>query len=184
MKTRIFMLTVAITGFFLFGCGGSGQVNDDQILGNVENPRNYDTFTLLRMDDDISIFADMVEQSGLDVSLLFADNFTVFVPTNEAFGNMDVARFEELTNPQNRAELLEFVKWHFMPNKVLTTQLEENQVIDIADGKYIPVSTDMQNAVVRIGGALVIKPDIQTEDGIMHIINGVITPVDELDAAQ
>lgn len=183
MKTKIFSLFLTIAGFFLFGCGGSGQMNENQILGNVQDPQMYDTMTLLRMDDNISIFADLVELSNLDASLLFADDFTVFVPTNEAFGDLDVSRFEELTDPQNRAELQEFVKWHFMPNKVFTTGLEENQVIDTEDGKYIPVSTDMQNAVITVGGAQIIRPDIQSSDGIMHIVNGVIRPVDDLEDA-
>lgn len=159
-------------------------MNDNQVLGNVQNPQMYDTMALLRMDENISIFADLLELSGLDISMLFADDFTVFVPTNEAFGDLDVSRFEELTNPQNRAELLEFVKWHFVPDEVYSTQLEDNQVIDTEDDKYIPVSTNLHNNNVTVGGALIIRPDIQTSDGIMHIINGVIQPVDELREAQ
>lgn len=177
MRTKINMYFLIVAGFFLSGCGGV-QMNDNQILGNVQNPEMYDAMALMRMDDNLSIFADLVELSGLDTSLLFTDDFTVFVPTNKAFGDMDVARFEELSNPANRAELLEFVKWHFMSDKVLSTQLQENEVIDIQEDKYIAVSTD--ESVVSVGGALIIRPDIQTEDGIMHIINGVISPVENL----
>lgn len=155
-------------------------MNDDQILGNVQDPQMYDTMTLLRMDENISIFADLVELSGLDTSLLFADNFTVFVPTNEAFGELEVSRFEELTDPQNRAELQEFVHWHFIPNEVYSTQLEDNQMIDVQGDRQIPVSADLGNTNITIGGASIIRSDINTSDGIIHIINSVIRPVDDM----
>ena len=57
MNTKIFSLFLGIAGLFLFSCGGSGQLNDNQILGNVQDPQMYDAMALLRMDENISIFA-------------------------------------------------------------------------------------------------------------------------------
>lgn len=180
MKTRLFSLFLFIAGFFLFGCGSSGQMDDNQVLGNVQDPQMYDTMTLLRMDENISIFADLVELSGLDTSLLFADDFTVFVPTNEAFGDLEVSRFAALTDPENRAELQEFVNWHFMPNKVYTSELENDQVIDVQGNRHIQVAADRGNTNITIGGASIVRPNINASDGVVHIISSVINPVDAM----
>lgn len=180
MKIKTISLFLFITSFLLLGCGGAGQMNDNQVLGNVQDPQMYDTMTLLRMDDNISIFADLVELSGLDTSLLFVDGFTVFVPVNEAFGDLEVSRFEELTDPQNRSELQEFVKWHFLPNEVYISQMEDNQIIELEGDRHIPVSVTTGNTNVTIGGASIIRQDINTSDGMMHVIGSVIRPVDDL----
>ena len=128
----------------------------------------------------IFLFLQLVELSGLETSLTYADGFTIFVPTNEAFGDLDVSRFEELSDPQNRAELQEFIKWHFIPNEVFSTQLEDNQVIEVEGDKKIQISADMGNTNVTIGGASIIRPDIKTSDGMMHLIKGVIRPIDDV----
>lgn len=178
MKTPIITLLI-IAGFFLFSCGGSGQMKNE-VLGNVQDPNRFDTMALLRMDENISVFADLVEMSGLNTSMMFTDSFTVFIPTNEAFGEMEVSRFEELTSPQNREELLQFVSWHFMPNQVYSTQFEDNQIIQTHGEEVIMVSTSIANAI-NIGGASIIRPDIKTADGLVHIVDAVIQPTSELD---
>lgn len=175
MKNTFF--TLALTGIFfvLIGCGG-GQVNNNEILAHVEEIANYDAMELARMDENLSNFVDLVELSGLDMSMEFADSFTVFIPTNKAFGEMEVGRFEELTDPQNRAELVEFIKWHFLPNEVSSMQFDSNQVIQTSGEEEITVSTDMDGNVIFIGGAQIIKSDIQTADGIIHIVDAVVEP--------
>lgn len=175
MKNRIITLALTVTTFVLIGCGG-GQVNDSEILGHIEETERYDAMALAKMDENLSNFVDLVELSGLDTSLEFQESFTVFVPTNEAFGRMDVARFEELTNPQNRAELVEFVKWHFLPNEVPSLQFNSTHIIETAGEEEIEISTEMNGKVIYIGGAEIIKSDIQTADGIMHVVDGIVQP--------
>lgn len=179
MKTNILPFALTITIFFIAGCGG-GQVSDSQILAHVEETENYEALELAKMDDNLSTFVELVEMSGLDMSLEFTDSFTVFIPTNEAFGEMDVERYEELTNPQNRAELTEFIKWHFLPNEVSSLRFNSTQVIETSGEEEISVSTDMDGNVIYIGGAQIIKPDIQTADGIIHIVNTVIQPTADI----
>lgn len=179
MKNTFF--TLALTGIFfvLIGCGG-GQVNNNEILAHVEETENYDAMELANLDQNLSTFVDLVELSGLNMSMEFTDSFTVFIPTNEAFGEMEVARFEELTNPQNRAELVEFIKWHFLPNEVLSIQFDDTQIIQTSGEEEIAVSTDMDSNVIFIGGAQIIKSDIQTADGIIHIVDAVVEPTADI----
>lgn len=179
MKTKIFPFHLVTAIFFFMGCGG-GQVNESEILAHIEETENYEALELAKMDDDLSTFVELVEMSGLDMSLEFADDFTVFVPTNKAFGEMDVERYEELTDPQNRAELAEFIKWHFLPNEVSSMRFSNTQVIETAGEEEIAVSTEMNGNVIYIGGAQIIKADIETTDGIMHIVNAVVQPTADI----
>lgn len=176
MKFRILPFVLTVIVFSIAGCGGT-QAIDSEILANVEKTESYEALELAKMDDNLSTFVEMVEMSGLDVSLEFKEDFTVFIPINEAFGEMDKEQYKELTDPQNRAELIEFIKRHFLPNKVPSRRFNSSQLIVTSGEEEIPVSINRINNVIYIGGAQIIKPDIQTEDGIIHIVNAVIQPV-------
>lgn len=179
MKNLMITLVLTVTAFIFIGCG-SGMVNDTEILGNVKETEKYDALELAKMDENLSNFVDLVELSGLDTSMEFTESFTVFIPTNEAFGKLELARFEELTHPQNRAALVEFIKWHFLPNEVPSMQFDDSQIIQTAGEEEIEISTDMTSNVIYIGGAEIIKADIKTADGIMHVVDEVVRPTADI----
>src|SRR5690606_18035454 len=105
------------------------EVSYDAIFSEVEDTEDYDILTLARMDDNFSTFVDLLDQSGLDVSLIMTDEVTVFLPTNAAFEEMSRERYEQLTDPQNNAELASLIQFHILPNEVATSQFNSNQVI-------------------------------------------------------
>jgi uncharacterized surface protein with fasciclin (FAS1) repeats len=55
---------------------------DGPILNGVDNTSEYKTIELINMDKDLSTFANLLTLSGLNISLA---NYTLLVPTNEAF---------------------------------------------------------------------------------------------------
>lgn len=170
--TQFFALAITLV-FFNFTA--SAQSPNDAILNNVESPKDYTTFQLISMDKDLSTFANLVVLSGLSESMKMTEGHTLLVPTNDAFNDLSIERFTELTNPKNKTELMAFVRHHVMPTEQMLSAFEDDQVITTPDEKQITVSEDGYDNVF-ISGSKIIKSDIEASNGVIHIVNGVIDP--------
>lgn len=154
----------------------SNPVDYSDMFGNVDNTEDYDVITLARMDENLSTFVQLVEEAGLAESFNFDEPITLFAPTNEAFQSLSPERYEYLTNPDNRGELVKVLQAHIIPSEVSSTAFANNQRIVDAEGNEIPVDTEMHGTQVFIGGAEIIRSDIEASNGIIHVVNGVIDP--------
>ncbi len=170
--------------------GDAGQMSTEQvsntdvdygnILNSVDNTEDYDVLALARMDENFSTFVDLLERSGLNVSLQATDqDVTLFIPTNEAFQNLSEERLQYLTDPQNRAELVSVIQAHIIPTEISTIRFSDNQRIETADGKSVPVSTGAAGTNVTIGGANIVKGDIDASNGTVHVVDAVIQAVED-----
>jgi uncharacterized surface protein with fasciclin (FAS1) repeats len=128
------------------------------------------------MDRNLSTFTNLVFISGLAPSMLMTDDHTVFIPTNEAFKEMSIDNFLHLTNPKNRGDLIRFIKYHFLPNKVMKFDLKDSQIISTQGDEEITVSVDEPFGIAYIGAAKIIKSDIEASNGVIHVVNNVIRP--------
>jgi len=94
----------------------SGQ--SDKVLSGIDNTEQYSTLDIIFMDKDLSKFSNFLTLSGMDTQLAFLDgSITLLAPKNEAFEDMTMEKFAELTNPNNRAKLRTFVNRHFLAVK-------------------------------------------------------------------
>ena len=176
MKTKIYNLLFVVIIFSTSSL--SAQWRSDEVLSDIQNPKSYSTIELAQMDRNLSTFTNLVFLSGLAPSMLMTDDHTVFIPTNEAFKQMQIENFMHLTNPENRADLITFLKYHFLPNRAVLSKFNNSQIIMAQDGKEINVSYDQPIGMAYIGGARIIKSDIEAKNGVIHIVDSVITPID------
>ncbi|WP_054558917.1 fasciclin domain-containing protein [Croceitalea dokdonensis] len=181
MKKRTQQLMIATLMIFLCTFTGKAQ-GSKQIFSDITNTEDYSTWTLTHMDRDISTFINLVALSGLEPSLLMIDKgHTAFIPTNSAFNEMEIKEYLHLTNPENKDDLIAFVKLHFLPNKVMKYDFNDSQVIDKQGSENISVNVDEPYGAVYIGGARIVKEDIETSNGVIHIVDRVIMPYGTLD---
>ncbi|WBL26620.1 fasciclin domain-containing protein [Zunongwangia sp. HGR-M22] len=151
---------------------------EKEFFSSVDDTENYSALELAQNDDQFSIFLSFLEASGLDTSMEYADGFTIFMPTNDAFGEMKVNKLSELTSADNKAKLIEFVKHYIVPEKVYKNQFNDSQVISVSDDQAIKINTEMNGNSVSIGGANIIGSDIETNNGIIHVIDQLLTATD------
>lgn len=154
----------------------SNPVSYQDMFDDVENTEQYDVMTLARMDENLSTFVQLVEQAGLEQSFDFVEPITLFAPTNEAFQSMSKERYEYLRDPENRDELISVLQAHVIPSEVPSIAFSDNQQIVDSEGNEIPVDTEMQGNAVFVGGAEIVRSDIEASNGIIHVVNGVIDP--------
>merc|ERR1712046_444477 len=110
-----------------------------------------------------------------------AGKFTVFAPTNEAFKALPAGVLDSLMKPENKAKLVDILKYHVLPEEVLSTQLKPFQAVTTVEGK--PLHVQEWGGKVRVGSSLeskdlknVIKADNKASNGVVHIIDGVLIP--------
>ena len=111
-----------------------------------------------------------VQAAGLDSTLAGEGPFTVFAPTDEAFGKLPEGTVEELLKPENREKLASILTYHVVPGRVMAADVTPGSV-KTANGKEIAIV--VEDGAVIIGGARVVKTDI---NGVIHVIDSVVLP--------
>jgi len=107
--------------------------------------------------------------------------FTVFAPTNDAFGALPAGTLDSLMKPENKETLVDILLYHVLPAKVLSTDLDLFQAVTTVEGK--PLHVQKWGGVVQVGPSLastdlkkVIAADNLAINGVVHIVDGVLLP--------
>jgi uncharacterized surface protein with fasciclin (FAS1) repeats len=103
--------------------------------------------------------------------------FTVFAPTDEAFSKLPKGTLETLLKPKNRSLLTSILTYHVVPGNVKAAQVVKLKNAKTLNGQQVNVSVSKKG--VKIDNAKVIKTDITTSNGTIHVIDRVILPVSD-----
>jgi uncharacterized surface protein with fasciclin (FAS1) repeats len=117
----------------------------------------------------------LVQKAGLVETLKSKGPFTVFAPSEEAFKKLDKKTLDAVLNDN---ELLKKVLlYHVVPGKIMAAdaiKLNGKQGATALKGAKVDVK--VKNGKVMIDNATVIKTDIDTSNGVIHVIDTVIVP--------
>merc|ERR1719262_2108284 len=102
-------------------------------------PKKQNIVQLAEHTADLSTLVSAVVAADLADTLSSAGKFTVFAPTNEAFKALPAGTFESLMKPENKAKLADILKYHVLPEEVLSTQLKSFQSVTTVEGKDVLV---------------------------------------------
>ena len=114
-----------------------------------------------------------VQAAGLVDTLKGDGPFTVFAPTDEAFAALPAGTVEELLKPENKDQLTAILTYHVVPGKVMSTDLQDDMEAATVQGEAVTI--DLDNGVM-VEGATVTAADIETSNGVIHVIDTVILP--------
>jgi uncharacterized surface protein with fasciclin (FAS1) repeats len=128
--------------------------------------------------DDFNTLVDAVVAAGLDSTLSDeSKKFTVFAPTDAAFAELDQNYLNNLIN-NDIATLTDILTYHVVSGEVMSTDLSDGMTAQTVNGKYITITIEDGN--VMIDDAMVTTADIECSNGVIHVINAVITPKDNI----
>merc|ERR1712137_1351443 len=88
---------------------------------------------------DLSTLVAAVVAGDLVDTLSSAGPFTVFAPTNDAFGSLPAGTLDTLLKPENKAQLVDILTYHVLPAQVLSTDLKKFQRVQTVEGKHLNV---------------------------------------------
>jgi len=113
------------------------------------------------------------EAAGLVETLKSDGPFTVFAPTDEAFAALPEGTVENLLKPENKDQLTAILTYHVVPGKVMSTDLTDDMEATTVQGSSVTI--DLDNGVM-VEEAAVTSADIETSNGVIHVIDKVILP--------
>jgi uncharacterized surface protein with fasciclin (FAS1) repeats len=115
-----------------------------------------------------------VKAAGLVETLQGDGPFTVFAPTDEAFAKLPAGTVESLLKPENRDKLIAVLTYHVVPGRLMAKDVVGEKYLKSVQGQKIKVSLKGDSAMVD--DARIVKTDIETSNGVIHVIDSVILP--------
>ena len=125
----------------------------------------------LKAEPTLSRFFWMVQAAGLDERLEGTALHTVFAPDNSAFDHMPEGNRKALFEVEKILEstLLN----HIAPGILDCIDLVRQGTVRTLGGLSLAVE---QDAILLVGGARIIKPDRQADNGMLHIVDRLVIP--------
>jgi len=108
--------------------------------------------------------------------------FTVFAPTNKAFNEVVEQEKKDGKAPPTLQQLKQMVLYHVVPGSVFSKDLQNDITVNSVEG--FPIRINIYNKTVTINGAVVEKADIEADNGVIHIVDGLVSPVPTANIAQ
>ena len=99
---------------------------------------------------------------------------TVFAPTDEAFAALPAGTVEDLLKPENKEKLQAILKYHVVAGKVTAADVVKLKSAKTLQGQSATVKASKKG--VMLDNANVVKTDIMTSNGVIHVIDAVILP--------
>uniref|UniRef100_UPI0012AEC1C5 fasciclin domain-containing protein n=1 Tax=Marinicella rhabdoformis TaxID=2580566 RepID=UPI0012AEC1C5 len=101
--------------------------------------------------------------------------FTVFAPTDEAFAKLPEGTIESLLKPENKDQLAAILTYHVVLGKVKAKDVVKLSSASTVQGSDVAIMVK-DGGVVLNNSSNVVKTDIKTSNGIIHVIDTVIMP--------
>jgi len=155
--------------------GGKEMYPTKNIIENAVNSADHTTLVAA------------VKAAGLVETLEGPGPFTVFAPTNEAFGKLPAGTVDTLLKPENKATLTKVLTYHVVAGRLSAHDLmkkikEGNGTAELTtveggklwimqhDGKHIELKDE------KGGTALVTISNVFQSNGVIHVIDSVVMP--------
>lgn len=116
--------------------------------------------------------AKAVEAAELVEILKSPGPYTVFAPTDDAFANLPPGTLDSLL--QDIPKLKKILMYHVANGDVRSDDLIQIDHAETLEGSIVAV--DSADGKVKVNDANVIKTDILTDNGVIHIIDAVLMP--------
>lgn len=112
-----------------------------------------------------------IKAAGFEEVLSKDGPFTVFAPTDIAFGKLEAGKWLELLQPHNKFRLVDFMNNYVVQGKTSFKDLTDGQKLKTLGGKELDVH--VSNGNVDIDGARILGKDMDASNGVVHSVDRV-----------
>jgi uncharacterized surface protein with fasciclin (FAS1) repeats len=125
-----------------------------------------------------------VKAAGLVETLSGPGPFTVFAPTDAAFGKLPAGTVDTLVKPENKAQLTKILTYHVVPRRMTAADLQARLASGDATLKTVQGETLTVRAAgggveivdAKGGAARVTTADVPQSNGVVHVVDTVLMP--------
>ncbi len=156
--------------------GGAPMYPSKNIIQNAVNSKDHTTLVAA------------VKAAGLVETLSGPGPFTVFAPTNEAFGKLPAGTVDNLLKPENKGTLTKVLTYHVVPGRMTAVNLMK--AVKDGEGQANLKTVAGEDLIVKQAGpgkltitdakgdvAMVTIADVLQSNGVIHVIDTVLLPM-------
>jgi uncharacterized surface protein with fasciclin (FAS1) repeats len=147
--------------------GGAPMYPSKNIVENAVNSKDHTTLVAA------------VKAAGLVDTLSSKGPFTVFAPTNAAFGKLPAGTVDTLVKPESKATLTKILTYHVVPGKLNAADLKDGQKLKTVEGEELTVKASDGKVMIvdaKGGSSTVTIADVNQSNGVIHVIDTVLMP--------
>jgi uncharacterized surface protein with fasciclin (FAS1) repeats len=147
--------------------GGSAMYPSKNIIQNAVNSKDHTTLVAA------------VKAAGLVETLEGKGPFTVFAPTNTAFGKLPAGTVDTLVKPENKATLTKILTYHVVPGKLEESDLTDGKKLKTVEGEDLTVKrSDGKVMIIDAKGdsSTITIPNVNQSNGVIQVVDTVLMP--------
>jgi uncharacterized surface protein with fasciclin (FAS1) repeats len=147
--------------------GGAPMYPSKTIVQNAVNSKDHTTLVAA------------VKAAGLVDTLSSPGPFTVFAPTNAAFGKLPPGTVETLVKPESKGALTKVLTYHVVPGRLSAMDLQSKATLRTVQGETLKVTA--RNGAVWLtdakgGMSKVTIANVYQSNGVIHVVDTVLMP--------
>ena len=123
-------------------------------------------------DKNLATMSKSMKAAGLETELNKKGPFTVFAPSEIAFGKLANGVLADWLKPENKIKLTAILNHHVVDGKTNFKDLKDGQKLVTVNGRELQVK--VSNEEVTINGAKVQSRDNEASNGVVHSLDTVI----------
>ncbi len=186
MKTIRLFQSAILAMFLLNAFTAFGQKEKTVEVGGEPMYPSKDIVTNAVNSKDHTTLVAAVQATGLVETLQSAGPFTVFAPTNSAFGKLPAGTVENLVKPENKAMLTGILTYHVVTGKMGSKEIAE--AIKKGNGKAVLTTVQGGKLTAWMKGnslyisdengnqSMVTIADVFQSNGVIHVVDTVVLP--------
>jgi uncharacterized surface protein with fasciclin (FAS1) repeats len=147
--------------------GGAAMFPSKNIIQNAVNSKDHTTLVAA------------VKAAGLVDTLEGKGPFTVFAPTNAAFGKLPAGTVDTLVKPENKATLTKILTYHVVAGKFDASDLTDGKKLKTVQGEELTVKRSGDNVMIidaKGGSSTVTISNVHQSNGVIHVVDTVLMP--------
>jgi len=147
--------------------GGAAMFPSKNIIQNAVNSKDHTTLVAA------------VKAAGLVETLEGKGPFTVFAPTNAAFGKLPAGTVDTLVKPENKPALTKILTYHVVPGRLEASSLTDGKKLKTVEGEELTVRASGGKVMIvdaKGGSSTVTIPNVNQSNGVIHVVDTVLMP--------
>jgi uncharacterized surface protein with fasciclin (FAS1) repeats len=147
--------------------GGAAMFPSKNIIQNAIHSKDHTTLVAA------------VKAAGLVGTLEGKGPFTVFAPTNAAFGKLPAGTVESLVKPENKATLTKILTYHVVPGRLEASDLTDGRKLKTVQGEELTVRRSGHTVMIidaEGNSSTVTIPNVNQSNGVIHVVDTVLMP--------
>lgn len=165
------------------GTSAQMQTKEGVVVGGALMVRDKDIVDNAVQADNVTTLVSLVKQAGLVDTLKSDGPFTVFAPTNDAFGKIDSATVASLQKPENVDMLKKILTYHVVPgtytSAALKVMAQKGETLTSVEGEILTPKLNGSELWIEDangGKSMIQTADVISSNGVTHVIDTVLMP--------